>query len=75
MRAALGLDSKVRKLTPPEFDPGDPAGPADLLWNGGVGTYVKASTRQREVGDKANDRCGWTCQLRVRVIGEGGNLG
>jgi glutamate dehydrogenase len=49
----------------------------DLLWNGGIGTYVKASMESHtEVGDKANDclRIDAT-DLRCRVIGEGGNLG
>ncbi len=49
----------------------------DLLWNGGIGTYVKASTEHHsEVGDRANDglRINGN-QLRCKVIGEGGNLG
>ncbi len=51
--------------------------PADLLWNGGIGTYVKAYEETHlDVGDRANDdvRCD-ARELRVRVIGEGGNLG
>lgn len=51
--------------------------PVDLLWNGGIGTYVKASTESHsDVGDKANDglRVDAT-ELRCKVIGEGGNLG
>jgi glutamate dehydrogenase len=49
----------------------------DLLWNGGIGTYVKASTEsQSEVGDRANDAVRVDAsELRARVIGEGGNLG
>jgi len=51
--------------------------PIDLLWNGGIGTYVKASSESHvEVGDKANDALrvnGDT--LNFKVIGEGGNLG
>jgi glutamate dehydrogenase len=49
----------------------------DLLWNGGIGTYVKASFETHEqVGDKANDnlRCN-AIDLRCKIIGEGGNLG
>ncbi|MCO5174882.1 MAG: NAD-glutamate dehydrogenase [Trueperaceae bacterium] len=49
----------------------------DLLWNGGIGTYVKASSeRNAEVGDSANDgvRIDGT-ELRATVVGEGGNLG
>lgn len=51
--------------------------PADLLWNGGIGTYVKASHESHaEVGDRANDALRIDARdLRVRVVGEGGNLG
>ena len=51
--------------------------PVDLLWNGGIGTYVKASDEvQGEVGDKANDAVRVSAgELRCRVLGEGGNLG
>ncbi|HZG64455.1 MAG TPA: NAD-glutamate dehydrogenase [Rubrobacteraceae bacterium] len=51
--------------------------PADLLWNGGIGTYVKASTETNaEVGDKASDALRVDAnELRCRVAGEGGNLG
>jgi glutamate dehydrogenase len=49
----------------------------DLLWNGGIGTYVKASTESHtEVGDRGNDNVRVNAnQLRCRVVGEGGNLG
>jgi glutamate dehydrogenase len=49
----------------------------DLLWNGGIGTYVKASSeRHGEVGDRANDALRVDGrQLRALVVGEGGNLG
>jgi glutamate dehydrogenase len=49
----------------------------DLIWNGGIGTYVKASTETHaEVGDKANDNLRINgCDLRAKIIGEGGNLG
>ena len=51
--------------------------PVDLLWNGGIGTYVKASTETHaDVGDKANDAIRVNGDdLRVKVVGEGGNLG
>lgn len=51
--------------------------PVDLLWNGGIGTYVKARTENNlDVGDKANDSLRVNGeQLRCKVIGEGGNLG
>jgi glutamate dehydrogenase len=50
---------------------------ADLLWNGGIGTYVKADGEtHREIGDPANDNVRIEArQLRVKVVGEGGNLG
>ena len=50
---------------------------ADLLWNGGIGTYVKASTESNEdAGDRSNDPVRIDAnQLHVRVVGEGGNLG
>ena len=50
---------------------------ADLLWNGGIGTYVKASTEgHADVGDRNNDNVRINAsELRCRVIGEGGNLG
>ncbi len=49
----------------------------DLLYNGGIGTYVKASTEDdSEVGDRANDRVRVDARdVQARVIGEGGNLG
>jgi glutamate dehydrogenase len=51
--------------------------PVDLLWNGGIGTYVKASTESHlEVGDRANDAVRVNgAELRAKVVGEGGNLG
>jgi len=50
---------------------------ADLLWNGGIGTYVKASDETHDdVGDRANNAVRVNGnQLRVKVVGEGGNLG
>ena len=50
---------------------------ADLLWNGGIGTYVKASDETNaDVGDPTNDRVRVDAKnLRVRVVAEGGNLG
>ena len=51
--------------------------PVDLVWNGGIGTYVKAvSENHGDVGDKANDPLRINgCEVQARVIGEGGNLG
>src|SRR6202030_1662886 len=49
----------------------------DLLWNGGIGTYVKATTETNgEVGDRSNDAVRVNgAELAARVVGEGGNLG
>ena len=51
--------------------------PVDLLWNGGIGTYVKASEESHaEVGDRTNDAVRVNGrELRAKVVGEGGNLG
>jgi len=51
--------------------------PVDLLWNGGIGTYVKASTESHaDVGDRSNDNLRVNAsELRCKVVGEGGNLG
>jgi glutamate dehydrogenase len=74
---ALGLPASMAKLTPPELIHAILVAPVDLLWNGGIGTYVKASTEsQLAAGDKANDALRADAnQLRARVVGEGGNLG
>ncbi|MFK4148135.1 NAD-glutamate dehydrogenase [Streptomyces sp. NPDC004065] len=77
IREALGIDSGVTKLTPADLMRAILKAPVDLLWNGGIGTYVKASTESNaDVGDKANDAIRVDgADLRVKVIGEGGNLG
>jgi glutamate dehydrogenase len=77
MRAALGLADDVDALAPTELIRAILLAPADLLFNGGIGTYVKARDESDlEVGDKANDAVRVDGeQLRVRVVGEGGNLG
>lgn len=51
--------------------------PVDLLWNGGIGTYVKAEEeRNLDVGDRANDAIRINGkELRCKIVGEGGNLG
>lgn len=51
--------------------------PVDLIWNGGIGTYIKAgSETHAEVGDKANDGLRINgSELTCKVVGEGGNLG
>ena len=76
-RAALGLDDDVTEMTPPALMKAILKAPADLLWNGGIGTYIKSeSEADADVGDRANDpvRVNGN-QVRAKVIGEGGNLG
>ncbi|MCW2696291.1 MAG: gdh, partial [Modestobacter sp.] len=77
MRAALGLAGDVTALSPAELVRAVLLAPVDLLFNGGIGTYVKAAGESAlDVGDKANDAVRVDGgQLRVRVVGEGGNLG
>ncbi|MFE0406291.1 NAD-glutamate dehydrogenase [Streptomyces nigra] len=77
IREALGIEGKVSKMTPAELMKAILQAPVDLLWNGGIGTYVKASTESNaDVGDKANDPIRVDgADLRVKVVGEGGNLG
>jgi glutamate dehydrogenase len=74
-RAVLGVDAE--HLTPIEVIKAILSAPVDLLWNGGIGTYVKASSETHAgVGDRANDAVRVdACDLRCRIIGEGGNLG
>ncbi|MFD5722113.1 NAD-glutamate dehydrogenase [Streptomyces sp. NPDC127036] len=77
IREALGIESKVAKMTPADLMRAILQAPVDLLWNGGIGTYVKSSAETNaEVGDKANDAIRVDgAELRVKVVGEGGNLG
>jgi len=76
MAEALGIKG-VDKMTPAELIHAILLAPVDLLWNGGIGTYVKASTEDHlSIGDRANDAIRVDGkQLRVKVVGEGGNLG
>jgi glutamate dehydrogenase len=76
-RTALGIDATVSALSPDELISAILSAPVDLLWNGGIGTYVKAGSESNaDVGDRSNDavRIDAT-RLRARVVGEGGNLG
>jgi glutamate dehydrogenase len=77
VRAVLGLGGQVSALTPAELIRAILLAPVDLLFNGGIGTYVKATTESHvEVGDKTNDAYRVdAARLRCRVVGEGGNLG
>ena len=75
-RAALGITT-TGPLTPDEVVSAVLRAPVDLLWNGGIGTYVKAGSEAHgEVGDRANDGVRVNgAELRCRMVGEGGNLG
>jgi glutamate dehydrogenase len=77
VRKVLGLPDDTAQLTPQTLMHAILSAPVDLFWNGGIGTYIKASTESNsEVGDKANDAIRIDGgQLRVKVVGEGGNLG
>ncbi len=73
---ALGVEGTTQ-MTPAELMKAILLAPVDLLWNGGIGTYVKAQTESNaDAGDKANDviRVNGN-ELRCHAVGEGGNLG
>ena len=74
--AAIGLESTVA-ATPFEIMTAILKAPADLLWFGGIGTYIKSSGEtDADVGDRANDAIRITAsEVRAKVIGEGANLG
>ncbi|PAU52838.1 NAD-glutamate dehydrogenase [Pseudomonas indica] len=71
------FDIAADKLTPTELINALLKAPVDLIWNGGIGTYVKASSESHaDIGDKANDALRVNGnELRAKVVGEGGNLG
>ncbi|WP_328538445.1 NAD-glutamate dehydrogenase [Streptomyces sp. NBC_00344] len=77
IREALGIESAVAKMTPADLMKAILKAPVDLLWNGGIGTYVKSSAETHaDVGDKANDAIRVDgVDVRAMVVGEGGNLG
>ena len=74
---ALGIENGPRALAPNELIRAILRAPVDLLWNAGIGTYVKAvSESNLDVGDKASDATRINGgELRCKVVGEGGNLG
>ncbi len=73
--SAIGLDKTV--ASPAEIMNAILKAPVDLLWFGGIGTYVKAASESnQDVGDKANDAIRVNgAEVRAKVIGEGANLG
>jgi glutamate dehydrogenase len=74
-RSVLGVAAEA--MTPNELVSALLRAPVDLLWNGGIGTYVRSSReRDVDVGDRANDAVRVEApELRCRVVVEGGNLG
>ncbi|HPW05160.1 MAG TPA: NAD-glutamate dehydrogenase, partial [Dokdonella sp.] len=74
---ALGIDGGARKMSPSELLTAILKAPVDLIWNGGIGTYIKASVEtQADAGDRANNAIRINgADVRARIIGEGGNLG
>ena len=82
---SIALSAEVRSLLGMEVASAPPNDiirailrmPVDLLWNGGIGTYVKASTETNaDVGDRANDGVRINgMEVKAKVVGEGGNLG
>lgn len=77
VRDALGIEDGVTEMAPPNLVRAILKAPVDLLYNGGIGTYVKAETESdSDVGDRANDPVRVNAnQLRAKVVAEGGNLG
>ncbi|MGW8886720.1 NAD-glutamate dehydrogenase [Streptomyces sp. NPDC055749] len=77
IREALGIESGVTKMTPADLMRNILKASVDLVWNGGIGTYIKSSHESNaDVGDKANDAIRVNGEdLRAKVVGEGGNLG
>jgi glutamate dehydrogenase len=77
MRTALGLKPDVEHLAPSDLLSAILKAPVDLLWNGGIGTYVKSSAETHaDVGDRANNALRVNgADLRCKIVGEGGNLG
>jgi glutamate dehydrogenase len=74
---ALGIADGTTQLTPAELMSAILKAPVDLLWNGGIGTYVKSEGETNaDVGDRANNALRVNGrELRAKVVGEGGNLG
>lgn len=77
VKASLGIDAKVEHMTPTELVNAILKAPVQLVYNGGIGTYVKASHESHaQVGDRANDALRVNGkELRCKVFAEGGNLG
>ncbi|MEH6650307.1 MAG: NAD-glutamate dehydrogenase domain-containing protein [Motiliproteus sp.] len=77
IRQRLGLDDGTKQLSPDALIRAILRAEVDLIWNGGIGTYVRAShERDQDVGDRASDALRVSApELRAKVVVEGGNLG
>ena len=77
VRGALDLPDSTTSLAPAALIRAVLTAPVDLLWNGGIGTYVKSSSESHpDAGDRSNDSVRVDAAgARARVVGEGGNLG
>nr|WP_313271946.1 NAD-glutamate dehydrogenase domain-containing protein [Stenotrophomonas sp.] len=77
VREALGIDASIKAMNPTDLINAALKAPVDLLWNGGIGTYVKSATESNaDVGDRANNGLRVNGgELRCKIVGEGGNLG
>ncbi len=77
VRNALGIADGITAMSPNELMNAILKAPVDLLWNGGIGTYVKAKTETNaDAGDRANNAIRVNGEeLRCKLVGEGGNLG
>jgi glutamate dehydrogenase len=77
VKQVLGIDAAITAMTPVQLMRAILCAPVDLFYNGGIGTYIKASTQTHlDVGDKANDAIRINGNdIRAKVVAEGGNLG
>lgn len=77
IKEVLNIDKSIESLMPTELIKKIIKAPVDLLWNGGIGTYVKSKHEtDLQVGDRSNDLVRVNGgELQCKVVGEGGNLG
>jgi glutamate dehydrogenase len=77
IKAALHIETDLEAMTPADLMNAILKAPVDLLWNGGIGTYVKATSETHaDCGDRANNALRVNGnELRCKMVGEGGNLG
>lgn len=77
IRKALGIEGNIKSMAPIDLINAILKAPVDLLWNGGIGTYVKSEGESHaDAGDNANNGLRVNGkELRCKIVGEGGNLG